>query len=181
MATKKLSPPQTLRAILITLLVVVILGGAGLFALGISEVRNFAFEVNHSAADAEASGKIVQNLQSLKSQLTQSEVLIAKANAMFATPENYQTQSITDIRAYADAAGLVITKTSFEEATAEAPATMVVSIQSPVSYTKLIQFLDSIEGNIPKMQVASIGVGHVTGSGADSVSIDDIKITTATR
>jgi len=173
--------PQTLRAVLVLLLVVVIAGGAGIFYLGLNEVRTFAIEVNHTVANAEASGGDVKKLQALKGQLSQSEALIAKANQMFATPENYQTQAITDIRNYANSAGVSIASTSFDTPEAGINPTMTVGLKAPVSYKNLIKFLDGVEGNIPKMQVASISINHVAGGNSDSVSVNDIKIMIATR
>ena len=173
--------PQSLRALLVLVLIIVIAGGAGIFYLGLNEVRTFAIDVNHTVANAEASGGDVQKLQALKGQLTQSEALISKANQMFATPENYQNQAITDIRNYATAAGISVASTSFDNPEAGINPTMTVSLKAPVSYKNLIKFLDGIEGNIPKMQVGSISVDHVTGGNSDSVSVKDIKIMIATR
>jgi hypothetical protein len=177
----KVFQPQALRGILVILLVLVITGGAGLFYLGLSEIRTFAIEVNHSIADAAASNEQVQSLQTLKSQLTQSEALIAKANQMFATPENYQNQAVTDIRNYAAASGIAVAKTNFDAQVPGINPTVTVSLKAPVSYGKLIRFLDAIEGNVPKMQVSAITISHVNGGGADSVTVDDIKITIASR
>lgn len=173
--------PQTLRAILLVALIIVISGGLGLFYLGLNQVRMYALEVNHSIADAEASNIQVQRLQSLKGEIAQSELLISRANQMFATPSTYQNQAITDTRNYAAAANLNIAKVSFEPYTAGVNPTMTLSFKSPVSYSKLIQFLNGIEGNIPKMQVSSIGISHQNGGGSDSVTVDDIKLTIATR
>lgn len=173
--------PQTLRAVLLVTLIIIIAGGLGLFYLGLNEVRKYAVEVNHSIADAEASNVRVQALQVLKGQLAQSETLITKANQMFATPENYQNQAIADTRNYANASGLTIAKISFDAVVAGVSPTMTVSLTAPVSYTKLIQFLNGIEGNIPKMKVSNIGLSHVNSEGSDSVAITDIKITIATR
>lgn len=181
MDNKKAFKPQTLRSVLYVILVLIILGGGGLFYLSLEELRKYAIEVNHTVADAEASGNQVQALQGLKSQLTQSEALIAKANQMFSTPTTYQAQAISDIRNYAAASGVTITRTSFDEEVAGNTRTMTVSLQSPVSYTNLIKFLDGIEGNIPKMQVSSIGLSHVAGGGSSVVTVDDIKITIAVR
>jgi hypothetical protein len=180
MATKTFKP-QTLRSILLVSLIVVIAGGLGLFYIGLNQVREFAIEVNHSIADAEASNTQIQRLQSLKGEIAQSELLISRANQMFATPASYQNQAITDTRNYASAAGLNITKVNFDPYVAGTNPTMTLSLKSPVSYQKLIQFLDGIEGNIPKMQVTTIGVSHINGGNADSVAVDDIKITIATR
>jgi len=178
---KQAFKPQTLRGILLVTLILVLAGGLGLFYLGLTEVRKFAVEVNHTIADAEASNGQVQALQGLKGQLTQSEALIAKANQMFATPTNYQNQAITDTRNYAAAAGVTITKVSFDPVVPGVNPTMTVSLRAPVPYNKLIQFLDNIEGNIPKMQVSEIGISHVNGGNANSVTVDDIKIMIATR
>ena len=180
MATQTFKP-QTLRAILLVLLIIIIAGGLGLFYTGLNEVRKYAIEVNHSIADAEASNVEVQKLQVLKGQLAQSETLIAKANQMFATADSYQNQAITDTRNYANATGLSVAKINFDDVTPGSYPTMTVSLKAPVSYKKLVQFLNSIEGNIPKMQVSSIGIAHATGGSADSVTVNDIKITIATR
>jgi len=173
--------PQSLRAVLVFVLIIVIAGGLGLFYLGLNEIRTFAVEVNHSVADAEASNGQVQALQTLKGQLAQSEALIAKANQMFATPASYQNQAITDTRNYAAATGISIAKIDFEPVVPGINPTMTVSLKAPVSYKKLLQFLDNIEGNIPKMQVSSIGISHVNGGRSDSITVDDIKIMIATR
>lgn len=178
---KQTFKPQTLRGILIFLLVVIVAGGGALFYLGLEKVREFSVEVNQSVTDAEASGGQVEKLQGLKGQLTQSESLITKADQMFATPDSYQTQAITDIRNYATAAGLSIARTSFDEQATGANPTVTVSLQNPVSYTRLIQFLDGIEGNIPKLQVSNIGVSRTNAGGADLVAVDDIKITIAIK
>jgi len=173
--------PQSLRAVLVFVLIIVIAGGLGLFYLGLNEIRTFAVEVNHSVADAEASNGQVQALQTLKGQLAQSEALIAKANQMFATPASYQNQAITDTRNYAAATGISIAKIDFEPVVPGINPTMTVSLKAPVSHKKLLQFLDNIEGNIPKMQVSSIGISHVNGGRSDSITVDDIKIMIATR
>ncbi len=172
--------PQALRGLLVLILIVIMSGGAGLFYIGLNEIRSYAFEVNHAAADATASNDQVQALQALKGQLAQSQELIAKANQMFATPDNYQAQANTDVHSYANAAGLTVTGTSFEQVPGADPV-MTVSLKSPVSYSKFIHFLDGIEGNIPKMQVSGISISHVTNGNADSVNVDDIKLMIATR
>jgi hypothetical protein len=173
--------PQTLRAVLIILLVLVLSCGAGVFYLGLQKVDGIALEVNHSIADAEASKLRIDKLQVLKNQLSQSDALIAKANQVFASPDNYQSQAITDVQKYAQASGVSITKTEFSAPVAGTNPTMTVSIASPVSYDDLIQFLNSVESNIPKMQVTNIGINHINGNNAGLVTVNDIKIMIATR
>lgn len=181
MAKKILSAPEKLKQFLIVVLVVVTLGGGALFYFALENVRTFATEVSHTVTDADASGDQVQALQALKGQLAQSESLITKANQIFATPDNYQAQSITDIRQYAAMAGLTVERTSFGEELGGDTRTVTVSLQAPVSYSKLIRFIDALEGNVPKMQISSITLEHVPGSGADTVKVSDIVLMIAVR
>ncbi len=173
--------PQNLKGILVFILILVLVGGGALFYFGLKEVRTFAIEVSHSSSDAEASGQQIQALQALKGQLAESEALVAKANMLLASPETYQTQALSDVRTYAAASGITIEKIDFSEVTPGVDRGMVVALAEPVSYAKLIIFLDAIEGNIPKMQVTSLSLSHLSGGSADSVEVGDINITIATR
>jgi hypothetical protein len=181
MKPKKQFRPQDLRTLLSILLIIVAGGGAAVFYLGNTVVGNYAVEVNHRLADAEASGKQVEELQMLKSQLAQSNSLISKADDIFATPENYQSHAITDLERYADAAGLVTTKTVLDaDGSRTGRYSVTVQLQQPVSFSRLIGFLNNIEGNIPKMQVSSIKLGPGS-NGSNSVRTGDIKIDISVR
>jgi hypothetical protein len=173
--------PQTLRAVLIVLLIAVLSLGAGVFYLGLKEVDDMALEVNHSIADAEASKLRIQKLQVLKNQLSQSDALVAKANQVFATPSTYESQALTDIRTYAAASGLTIEKTEFSPPQTGTNPSVTVNLASPVSYAKLINFLSNIESNMPKMQVINMSISRINGGNANLVTVDDMKIMIATR
>lgn len=179
MKPNKQFKPQGLRTLLSVLLVVVALGGGALFYLGNTFVGDYAVEVNHRLADAEASGKQIEELQMLKSQLAQSNSLVSKADKIFATPENYQSTAITDLENYAEAAGVVITKTVLDNART-GRYSITVRLQQPVSFSRLIGFLNNIESNVPKMQVSSIKLGPGT-NGSNSISTGDIKIDVSVR
>ncbi len=176
---------RTLRGILGFLLVLVAVIGGGLFYLGTEQLRNYAVEVSHVVADGEASGKQIEGLQVLKGQLSQSQELVNKANLLFATPDSYQSQVVGDLQRYASASGVTITKTSFDVPEGEAIPTggeaVTVVLASPASYLSVLKFLDGIEGNLPKLQVMNIGLGHLTNGASGDVSVDEIIITVATR
>lgn len=177
MAQKKQFRSQELRIVLIVLLLVVLVGGAGVFYLGLNIVRDYSTEVNQRLADADASEQQVSELMVLRDQLSNSESLVSKANQIFATPDNYQSQAMLDIQRYANASGLSLSKTEFE-LNAENPtaAVAVVSINSPVSYAKLIEFLNNIEGNIPKMQVSSLSLSKAENPSGGSINVRELKI-----
>jgi len=180
MKQKKQFKPQDLRTLLTVLFFIVLGGGAALFYLGNTFVGDYALEVNRRLADADASGKQIDELQTLKGQLTQSNSLVSKANKIFATPSNYQSYLFNDLKNYAAAAGLTIAKTSFDNPSKTGTYSITIKLEQPVQYNRLIAFLNNIEGNIPKFQVSSIELGPGSG-GANTVSTGDIKVDVSVR
>lgn len=178
MEPKKQFKPQNLRSLLLFVITIVAIAGALVFYVGLGIVKDYSAQVNQRLADANASGKQIEELQTLKSQLAQSNSLVEKANQLFATPNDYRSRTLSDIKNYADAAGLSLESTKFDDASAQ---TVVVTLSPPVSYVKLINFLSNIESNLPKLQVSSVSLGHVDGGKADSVEVDEIKIDISVR
>lgn len=179
-STKKQFTAQKLRTLLAFLLVVVILGGAAGFYFGLDEVRTYSLSVNHRLVDAQASGKQIEELQTLRRNLANNNSLVEKANQLFATPATYQAQASTDINAYASAAGIAIARTTFSDPSSGAHEA-TVSLNNPTSYKGLIIFLGNIEHNIPKMQVTSISLKPADPANASRVVVGDIKISVSVR
>lgn len=177
MEPKKQFRPANLRTLLGVLLGAIVLGGAALFYWGLSGVREYAGQVNQRIVDADASSKQIRGLQTLKSQLAQSTSLIDKANQLFSTPESYQSQALTDVKRYADTAGLAIVSTNFSESS----STITVTFKNPVTFNRLITFLNNVESNLPKLQVSSLSLGPVDGGNANNVKTSDIKIDISVR
>lgn len=180
MQPKKQFKPQDLRTLLAVLLILVLAGGAAGYYFGIGVIRDYAIKVNHRLADADASGKQIEELQLLKQQLAQSNSLVSKANALFSAPATYQSQVLTDLKSYVDAAGLTMTNTNFEDATQTGSYSITINLQQPVSYNGLIAFLHNVEGNIPKLQVRSIALSP-SSDGVNTVRTGDIKIDVLVR
>lgn len=171
-----------MRNVLAFLMVVIIIGACAGFYFGLQSVKDYALEVTHSVSDANASGKNVEQLSVLKQQLAERKPLVTKANQLFATSDNYQLQSLKDIQKYASEAGITISNTEFDKVTAAAGGhSVLVTLQSPVSYAKFIQFLDAIEGNLPKMQITGVSISRPTSASGDNITTDKITITVATR
>ena len=184
---KKTMKASSLRKGLTILLVFMILGAAAGFYYGLEQIRAFSIEVSHTAADANASADAIDELQKLKQALAERETLVDKANQVFATDANYQSQALKDIQKYASTLGLTISNTNFDiDEAATSPNSPLgkpfsITLQSPLSYTKLLQFLDAIEGNVPKMQIASIEVSRPDKNDSDQVKTGEVKIVIATR
>ncbi len=178
MKPKRQFQAQDLRTILSLLFFVILAGGGAIFYMGLGIVRDYSEEVNQQLANAEASGQQVEKLQSLKSQLTQSTELVSKAQQLFSTPDKYESQALTDIKNYADAAGVTVASTTFDR---NAAHTVTVRLASPTSYSKLITFLTNIESNLPKLQVSSLSLSRSDNGAPDSVKVNEIKINVSVR
>ena len=170
--------PENLRTILAFLLFLLVVGGGGVFYLRLNTLKTYATEVNQTLADANAKEKQISDLQVLRNRLLQSTELVAKADAMFSTPDTYQAQMLNDVRKYADVSNITIASTSFENGSTY---TMVVRLLSPVSYDSLLLFLTNIETNLPKLRITSLDIGHQTDGKSGTVRVGDIKIEASVR
>ena len=173
--------PQSLRALLSLALVLVALGGGALFYFGLEHVRAYSVDANNRLKDADASDLQISQLQDLRNELSQSGTLIEKADRLFITSGAYQGQALTDVRNYANQAGIAIESTGFSGPAEGGTYSIDLRLVQPTSYQRLIQFLTLVEGNIPKMQVASIDLKRVEGGNSDSIEVGDIKINISVR
>ena len=185
---KKQMKATAVRKLLTTVIVILILAGAAGFYFGLQQVKSFALVASHTAADATASAKNVKSLQDLKENLAESGTLVDKANQLFSTDASYQSQALKDVQKYASESGLTISNTNFDPGSGATTAgvigtghTFVISLQSPVEYKKLLQFLNDIEGNLPKMQIVSLELSRPTSGTAGQVGIGDTTIEISTR
>ena len=186
---EKNSQATTTRNLLAFILVVVILGATAGFYYGLQIIKDYALEVTHAVADSNASTKNIDELGALKKQLADGEALVSKADNLFSTPDTYQTQALKDISKYAAEAGVTIS--SIDSATPDTsgnpPSSATssysesITLQSPVSYTKLLKFLDAIEGNLPKMQITGVTLTRPSSGMSDQIATDKITITVAVR
>jgi len=173
------------RNILSFLMFVVVIGSAAGFYFGLQTIKAYAVDVSHTVADANASGKNIEQLSDLKQALAEREALVAKANTLFATPDTYQAQVLKDLQKYANEAGVTITNTEFDKQQAGTVAasghSAVVTVGSPVSYAKLMKFLNALEGNLPKLQVTGVSISRPAAASGDLVTTEKITIAVATR
>jgi len=191
-STQSMNATRT-RNILSVLMVIIIVGACVGFYFGLQVIKTYALEVTHSVSDAQASGKNIEQLSVLKQQLVEREALVAKATQLFATPDTYQLQSLKDVQKYASEAGITISNTEFDKtapatagttamsSTAAAGHSVLITLQSPVSYAKFVQFLDAIEGNLPKMQITGVSISRPANASGDQITTNIITITVATR
>ena len=189
-----------LRVILSVMVVFLIGLSAVGFYFGQSWLQTLAVSVSRTIADSKVSGGDVQSLKKIQADLLTRQGIIAKANSIMASSQDYQNQTIQDLDRYAAGTGITISNYSFAPTAAAAPAagtgaaagaapsapatgskSVTVTLTSPLAYTKLLKFMSAIESNLPKMQVSSVNLGRVTGSDSDSIRTEQLTIEVYTQ
>ena len=174
----------SLRSFLIFVMLLVIAGAAAGVYFGLEYTRGVAEETNKKLIDAEASSARIEQLRELQTELAESNALIEKAESVYATNTSYQSQAIRDLQRYADVAGVSIDDINFPAADPAAPTpdrTVEVTLDSPVSYARLIRFIQLTEGNVPLMQVTSLTVGRPENPSGDAVTVSELTLRVAVR
>lgn len=181
MKQKKSLTPQNIRSLLGFLLFVLIAGGGAIFYFGLQQLKDYSSEVDQELAVADANEKRIDGLRALKSALSDSTNLIAKADSLFSAPATYKGQVETDIRNHAAAAGISVDAVTFDDAAATQGRYLVtVELKKTVDYEKFIKFLDGIETNIPKLQVDSLTINRVE-TDKNAIAVSNLKLKVAVR
>jgi len=187
--------------VILSIMVVFLIGLSAVgFYFGQSWLQTLAVSVSRTIADSKVSGGDVQSLKKIQADLLTRQGIIAKANSIMASSQDYQNQTIQDLDRYAAGTGITISNYSFAPTVAAAPAagtgaaagaapsapatgskSVTVTLTSPLAYTKLLKFMSAIESNLPKMQVSSVNLGRVTGSDSDSIRTEQLTIEVYTQ
>jgi hypothetical protein len=174
-----------LRAILSVSLFVITGIGITLFSFAHHTLKSVAVETSHTVADASASQNNLQNLKKLQQYLASKQDIVNRAASIVADSQSYQYQNqiINDLNDYAGRAGLAITNIDFAaaaDATGSTPAgtapvttpaapvagvkstSVSITLKNPVDYNSMLRFIKSIEQNLTKMQISSVGLSKDT-------------------
>ncbi|MEO5949529.1 MAG: hypothetical protein ABIP74_03925 [Candidatus Saccharimonas sp.] len=191
MSTPTKTTPVKVRAIIASILVVLMLLGIVIFLLGYSQIKAYTLNTKQMEADAQASNTKVQRLIATKKQLEQNSAIVARASQLVSVSQSYlyQDQIIRDINSYASAAGITLDSITFNEAAAAGttvagasvpPAgikitTASVVLKNPVNYTRYLNFIHSLEQSLFRMSV--LGVSLTRSASSDELKKDPEAMT----
>lgn len=190
-----------LRLLLAAAMVLLLLAGGGILFLGYSHLSKTATEAGEQAAGAKQSETTIDRLESLQSELESKKDVVFKTSQITANSENYayQDRLVNDLTVYANRANLTITNISFtnqtaatsapdpaagsEEGAAETTtpgaspslkkATVDITLENPLNYQDLLNFLHYIEQNLTKLKVSKV---VMTKSEGENVTIDVLNL-----
>lgn len=196
--------PTRLRQLLIGFLFLIAVACGGSFYLAINMLRTMSVDVSHSTSDALASNDNIETLKKLKQQLDTQKSIIERADTVLVDTSSYtyQNQIINTLNAYAARWGITLSNITFgstappaaapksaatPETTSSSAAVasskkvdVSVTVKSPTNYYNLLNFLNSINHNLTKMEIGSINLTKGNTNGSD-VSSDVINISVYKR
>ena len=197
--------PSIARAILAGALLLTIATGIGVFVFGQQQLSAVAEETRKSTADAESSSNELQALTTLKSRLKEQNKDVERAAKIVSITKNYsyQDQVVQDFVNYANASGVVIksidfsannastsgTASSSSSSTSAATAakapngtksiSATVTLNTPVAYDSLRDFIYRIEKNLFQMQISNLTLSSNKDTGG--IVVDALTVTAYVR
>lgn len=190
----------SLRLMLVVGMIVILAASAALFWVIAGTLRDVAVTTNHTKKDAEVSANTVENLERIQDTLENNKEVVDRTNRIVAESQSYQYQDqiIKDLNDYARSTGVSITNIDFSSAAETGSSSgseenksssstisgvnsvsANITLNTPVNYTSLLRFLNSIEQNLTKMQVSKVNVAKAEG--ANEVSSEALTIQVYTR
>ncbi len=108
---------------------------------------------------------------------------LTKASLYFAPLATAQAQAEKDIRTYAQLTGVTITSITTDQAqSTQSMQALSVKVSNTPSYNNLLQFMTSIEKNLPRMSVQSISLTNTSNSPTgNSIAVKTLVIGVAVR
>lgn len=191
--------PSIARAILAGALLLTIATGIGVFVFGQQQLSAVAEETRKSTTDAESSSNELQALTTLKNRLKEQDKDVERAAKIVSITKNYsyQDQVVQDLVNYANASGVVIKSIDFSANNSSAASkstnaatitkaptgtksiSATVTLNTPVAYDSLRDFIYRIEKNLFQMQISNLTLSSNKGTGG--VVVDALTVTAYVR
>lgn len=194
--------PSIARAILAGALLLMTATGIGIFVFGQQQLSTVAEETRKSTTDAESSSNELQALTTLKNRLKEQNKDVERAAKIVSITKNYsyQDQVVQDFVNYANASGVVIKSIDFSANNASTSGTAssstsaatavkapngtksisaTITLNTPVAYDNLRDFIYRIEKNLFQMQISNLTLSSNKDTGG--VVVDALTVTAYVR
>lgn len=184
------SSPTKLRMLLlfsVAIMIAVIVGGFTHACIWLSDSASSTKTKNYANISGNLNNDQMINLQE---DVNNNKANSVKATALIVPKKSFENIVNQDINKYATDIGIPVSgfgisqKPSFM--TTDSPISGVepqyvsISISSPVQFKKLLEFIQAIESNIPKMKITGINISSVSGQNG-MVSVKPIIIEVYTQ
>jgi len=175
---------SSVKILLISILAILVIVAVGGFYYAQDWFSKYAANIT-SVPSSSANEMSPTQLNELRIELIKYQPYIDKVASITAPQGDYNSAIQQDLNTYASATGTKIT--NFGPSNAQPPSSLAalptgirtsyisISIQNPIPYNSLLQFINAIETNLPKMRLTGIGVKRVE-SPAGYVNVDPMII-----
>lgn len=166
------SSVKSLSRLFVFLLVVVLIGIAGVVFYALQTLPPYAAKVNLQLQQA----NLLTSVHEPGEPLSES-VLNGRALKFFAPTSNYQSKLRSDIQAYARLTSTPVGDINIgpvDQSIQGAPIS--ISINGPIAYSNLLQFITALEGNVPKISVSDVTISRINTT-PESVTVGALKVT----
>ena len=191
--------PSIARAILAGALLLTIATGIGVFVFGQQQLSAVAEETRKSTTDAESSSNELQALTTLKNRLKEQDKDVERAAKIVSITKkySYQDQVVQDLVNYPNASGVVIKSIDFSANNSSAASkstnaatitkaptgtksiSATVTLNTPVAYDSLRDFIYRIEKNLFQMQISNLTLSSNKDTGG--IVVDALTVTAYVR
>jgi len=184
--------PKSLRSVLLVVILVLIAGTIAGFIVARNQLQEFAASISQMEVNAASVDSNIETLKKLQVTLKEAEDIKAKTNSITVPASEYPVSVIANITAVAKQAGVKLTSINYGDAstpsgatqttpnggaatgTAPAPTqattpsgvtkkTVNVTVESPVSYDALMNFIKGIETDDMYMHITKISLTKADG------------------
>ena len=165
----------SLRTLLILAIITITTISVGGFYFAQNWLKQAAEEYNKTATTSTTSGTNTISIKKLQEGIVQYQPAADKANSIFASSQDYQTKTISDLKKYASISGITISDYSFEktdsntstgdaQTSGSGQTSITITITNPVKFSSLMKFVKGVETNSPKMQLSGIDISKSNNS-----------------
>ncbi len=174
--------PSTLTIILYVALFSLVLLSAGGFYFTQNYLRDLVTSSTQQTATTATDANSPEALQQIRDEISKNQTYGDKASKLVAPAATWQNDIKTDIDKYATINNISISNYNYTPSISPEPVIdgttpnyVEVSLNNPVPLTNFLQFLKSIESNLPKMKLAGIKIAPVAGS-KDKIKVEPLII-----
>ncbi|MEI7917783.1 MAG: hypothetical protein WCH58_00145 [Candidatus Saccharibacteria bacterium] len=171
----------TLHTVLTSLVILSIVILAGGFYFAQDSLRSYAAQVNGTSASSTTGSTDTETLKQMQDEITATKVSSEKIGSILVSSQTYQTQVENDLKLYASANGVTISNLNLTPTGVTGPIVggassvfIKVTLKNPVSLNNLLQFMQAIDRNLPKMQIVNLNM--TPSSDKNSVVVNPINL-----
>jgi len=182
---KKNNSAASLRILLLTIVILLSVAMVGGFFFASNWLSNSASESKTKSYTTVSSNLDTSEIINLQEDVFSHRIASVNATNLIMSKKSFETKTHQDLNKYATDIGISITNFSLTQKpsymTTDVPVSGVepqfisITLENPVGFAKLFQFIQAIESNTPKMKLTSINMDSVSRQN-DSVSVKPIII-----